>query len=321
MFETISGATPAVPFRGAGPAIPAVPAVPPGHSRTDAHDDDVLDAIEQARAEVENDVDYQILRQTLRFMRESTEDDSRPVATAKAETPPGESPERSPEVRETATGTEGVSLDFEQTVTTVVRVDIEGRDENGEFRVRFEAIRSESTTLSVRANQQAQKSDPLILDLDGDGIETSGIDRGVLFDITGDGRSEWTSFVTGGDAFLALDRNGNGAIDDGRELFGDQHGAANGFAELAKFDDNRDGRIDANDGVFAQLRLFSLNADGSQNLRRLTEAGIAAIDLGHADKVVGLNRDDDLAQIGSYERTDGSTGQAGDVLLGYRAVA
>ena len=62
----------------------------------------------------------------------------------------------------------------------------------------------------------------------------------MRLDLDADGRMDSISVPTGDDALLALDRNGNGRIDDGRELFGDQHGAANGFAELARFDDNGD---------------------------------------------------------------------------------
>ncbi|HQO35523.1 MAG TPA: hypothetical protein PLG59_12720, partial [bacterium] len=60
-------------------------------------------------------------------------------------------------------------------------------------------------------------SDPVVLDLDGDGIELTSAGNGVEFDITGDGTTETTAFATGDDAFLALDRNGNGQIDNGRE--------------------------------------------------------------------------------------------------------
>lgn len=329
MFSSIQSAAipavPATPSRGAGPATPATPAVPPVRNvpgEFSQEGRDVLDAIERARSEVENDLDYQILRQTLRFMKGDVfGDEERPAPQAVQDTPVTAPPAA------TATAgaqqpTSGFSLDFVHESTTVVRVDIEGRDESGEFRVRFEAIRHERTSLSINASQQPQQqADPLILDLDGNGIQTTGIENGVLFDMTGDGRKERTSFVSGNDAFLALDRNGNGGIDDGRELFGDQHGASNGFEELAGFDENGDGRIDAGDGIFTQLRLFSLNPDGSQNLRMLDEAGISAIHLDYRNAAIDLNRDDRLAQTGSYERDDGSTGLAGDVLLGYRAVA
>ncbi len=99
--------------------------------------------------------------------------------------------------------------------------------------------------LNVTANPQPQKTDPLVLDLAGNGFSTRGLDDAVRFDLDADGRTDRISAPSGDDALLALDRNNNGRIDDGRELFGDQNGAANGFAELGKYDDNGDGRIDA----------------------------------------------------------------------------
>ncbi len=84
-----------------------------------------------------------------------------------------------------------------------------------------------------------------------------------------------TSFVSGGTAFLALDRNGNGRFDDGRELFGDQHGAVDGYEELARFDANADGIIDREDPVFDRLRLW--HADG--RVSALGDHGIAGLSL------------------------------------------
>ena len=126
------------------------------------------------------------------------------------------------------------------------------------------------------------------------------------------------SVPTGDDALLALDRNGNGRIDDGRELFGDQHGAANGFAELARFDDNGDGRIDAADAVFDQLRLLRFDAQGRQQLQTLGEAGVSAIDLRARDVSIALGAYDQIAQLGRFEFADGRSGQAADLLLAKR---
>lgn len=97
----------------------------------------------------------------------------------------------------------------------------------------------------------------------------------MRFDLDADGRMDSISVPTGDDALLALDRNGNGRIDDGRELFGDQHGAVNGFAELARFDDNGNGRIDAADAVFDQLRLLRFDAQGRQQLQTLAKQASA----------------------------------------------
>ncbi|MBI4911400.1 MAG: hypothetical protein HY823_01570 [Acidobacteria bacterium] len=121
----------------------------------------------------------------------------------------------------------------------------------------------------------SQPKDPLLFDLDGRGPQTTGEAGSVLFDLQGEGQAQRTSFVQGGSAFLALDRNGNGVIDNGLELFGDQHGAQDGYEELRRFDGNLDGRIDGQDAVFRSLSL--LFANGST--LALQDAGIASIQL------------------------------------------
>jgi len=118
-------------------------------------------------------------------------------------------------------------------------------------------------------------ADPLLVDLDGTGPRTTGVASGRTFDLKGDGQMRTTSFAAGNSAFLALDRNGNGQIDSGQELFGDQHGARDGFEELRRFDSDHNGRIDDQDPVFKDLRL--LRADGT--LETLAQDGIAAFDL------------------------------------------
>ena len=101
---------------------------------------------------------------------------------------------------------------------------------------------------------------PLILDLLGNGKTLTSLKDGVIFDLNADGfaeRTAWTDIqYKFDDAFLCLDRNNNGIIDDGGELFGNQHGEANGFDELAKFDDNKDEQITPEDKVFNKLKLW-----------------------------------------------------------------
>jgi hypothetical protein len=165
--------------------------------------------------------------------------------------------------------------------------------------------------LAALVRQQIAPRDPLILDLDGDGIATTTARGGRLFDLDGDGRTERVANVVGGDAFLALDRNGNGRIDDGRELFGDQHGAKDGFAELAKFDGNGDGTIDAADPVFQRLSL--LDRGGRQ--RSLADAGISSLnvqDRTDANANLGGSR---LTATSRYSRGDGIGGLIGNVVL------
>src|SRR5262249_36088373 len=107
---------------------------------------------------------------------------------------------------------------------------------------------------------------PIVINLKNDSTDlhlTSAIDR-VPFDLGGDGAREQVSWTAPGSAvaFLVLDRNGNGIIDDGSELFGtatrkrDGTFAANGFAALADLDGGSDGKIDASDPIYSQLRLW-----------------------------------------------------------------
>ena len=182
------------------------------------------------------------------------------------------------------------------------------------IQLEFEFMMSERTAVVV------QEADPIVLDLNGNGIELTSYANGARFDLLGNGQKVQTAFVTGGDAFLAIDRNGNGTIDDGTELFGDQRGAANGFEELRKLDTNGDGIIDERDADFDKLLLWIDNGNGITEpgeLVSLRDAGIASINLNYrnVDKsAMGGNR---LTQIASFTRTDGTTGKAADAMLNY----
>ncbi len=139
------------------------------------------------------------------------------------------------------------------------------------------------------------RRDPLAIDLDGDGIETVGVAAGVLFDHDADAIKTGTGWLKGDDAFVVLDRNGNGTIDSGRELFGVDTivgtepltgrtlYAPDGFAALGSLDGNGDKLFNASDAQYANVRLWrDLNQDGlsqANELQGLAEAGIASIDL------------------------------------------
>jgi len=97
-----------------------------------------------------------------------------------------------------------------------------------------------------------QVSSPLVLDLDGDGVEASKMGYGtgastVYFDMDNDGFAERTAWATGGDGLLALDKNGNGKIDNQNELFGNNATYANGFLNLKQYDSNSDNKITSAD--------------------------------------------------------------------------
>jgi hypothetical protein len=163
---------------------------------------------------------------------------------------------------------------------------------------------------------------PLVLDTDGTGIEATTVAGGVAFDLLASGRAVQTAWPARG-ALLVLDRDGDGRITSGRELFGNGDGAADGFAALAAFDSNGDGVIDARDPVFAQLALWrDANHDGVSapgELSRLAASGIRAIPLDHA---VSDGRDahgNPLHELGRFVRADGTSGEMVDVWFRYHA--
>ena len=169
--------------------------------------------------------------------------------------------------------------------------------------------------------------DPLALDLDGDGIETvsaAGF-SGSLFDHNGNGIRTATGWIAPDDGLLVRDLNGNGIIDNGAELFGDNTKLADGsfakhgYAALAELDSNGDGIVSAADAAFQTLRVWQdLNQDGisqANELRILEELGIQSLDVAYKDVNKNLGKGNTLAQQGSYTKTDGTTAQAGDLLL------
>jgi len=168
---------------------------------------------------------------------------------------------------------EAFSLELSRLDISYFRAEI--RTPQGELHVEAFSFTYEHLAFQSRSQPQPDKKDPLVLALDGVGPKTTGQTGARPFDLARDGTVTLTSFVAGTTAFLALDRNENGRIDSGLELFGDQHGAAQGYEELAKFDGNTDGQINQEDPVFGRLQL--LYGDGTT--QPLADAGIQSISL------------------------------------------
>ena len=184
------------------------------------------------------------------------------------------------------------------------------------FELGFEMSRSyaESVAVGVRAGD-ARVKDPLVLDFGGPAAALS--DVRFDFDLDADGIKERMPLVSGS-GFLAFDRNTNGRIDDGRELFGPASG--DGFAELARLDDDANGWIDEADTVWSQLRVWRPDAAGKGSVQSLSEAGVGALHLGRvatpfslkdaANDTQGLMR-----ASGVYLREDGRVGTLSQVDL------
>ena len=133
----------------------------------------------------------------------------------------------------------------------------------------------------------------------------------TFFDLDADGKEEEMSFVGKGSGFLALDKNGDGTINDGSELFGTQSG--DGFKDLAAYDKDGNGWIDEADDIFKDLKVWTKDEEGNNKLLNLKEAGVGAIYLGSADTQFSLNNEQNktnavIRKTGIYLKESGEVG-------------
>ena len=165
---------------------------------------------------------------------------------------------------------------------------------------------------------------PLVLDLNGDGVQTTTIENGVYFDHNKDGNAERSAWVSKGDGLLVLDRDGNGSIDNGGELFGTNtlnaagQTATEGFDAMAALDSNGDGVVSAADTGFAQLQVWrDDNQDGVSQGSELLSLGQLNITALNLDYVLGheVQNNNPLALLGSYTTADGQSHEMTDVLF------
>ena len=164
---------------------------------------------------------------------------------------------------------------------------------------------------SLRLGDARKKQDPLVINFGGTAAQLTS--QRFKFDLNADGNAEDINFVTGGSGFLAIDRNGDGKINNGSELFGTASG--NGFADLALLDTDRNGWIDENDPAYAQLRVWTKDASGNDHLATLKQADIGALALASIGTPFDLkNGSNDLqGQIRSSGIFLHESGQAGTI--------
>ena len=150
--------------------------------------------------------------------------------------------------------------------------------------------------------------DPLVINLSNQSASLG--DTLFEFDLNVDGQSEQLNFVSQGSGFLAFDKNQDGTINNGSELFGAMSG--NGFAELAAYDSDLNAWIDESDPIFAQLAVWQKDAQGEDQLTSLKELGVGAIYLNAASGKFALIKDDqhkaEIAATSIYLHENGQVG-------------
>ena len=203
--------------------------------------------------------------------------------------------------------TEAESMTF--ATSGIVRT-VDGRDIN--FNMEVSMSRAFTASINSLEVESYIKTDPLMINLDTDIGSVS--DQKFFFDLDADGKEDEISFAGKGSGFLALDRNGDGKINDGSELFGTKSG--DGFKDLAAYDGDGNGWIDENDAIFSQLKIWTKDEDGKDKLISLKDADVGAIYLGNADTQFSL-KDEDHKLNGEIKKTGiylhESSGEVGTV--------
>jgi len=160
-----------------------------------------------------------------------------------------------------------------------------------------------------------------VLDLNGDGVRTSGVSHGVVFDVDHTGQPALTGWTDGKDGLLTLDLSRDGRINNGSELFGSgtdtaKGKAADGYVALRQHDGNGDGVIDVQDAVFKDLQVWvDGNVDGQTDLgelHSLAQLGIASLDL-NALQGTHIDKGNTLGLVSGWTDVNGQVHDMADV--------
>lgn len=145
------------------------------------------------------------------------------------------------------------------------------------FGIDLEMSRSFMEYTNLKWSEQVVMTDPLVINLNSN--STSLSDQKFCFDIDSDGKENNISYLNKGSGYLALDKDQDGKINNGNELFGAKTG--NGFSELAAYDYDKNGWIDENDQIYSKLKVWIKTQEGTDKLIDLKAADIGAIYLGN----------------------------------------
>lgn len=196
----------------------------------------------------------------------------------------------------------GISYRFSQTIQEQEHMSFQTRGtvktEDGreiQLDLKLNMSRSFASHTSIEFKAGDACIDPLVINLRGSGASLGS--KSYEFDLNSDGIMDRIAFTNSGSGFLALDKNKNGVVDDGTELFGPSIG--NGFAELAMYDNDQNGWIDENDDIYKDLSIWMREDNGEPKLVALGQAGVGAIYLGHVESQFSLkdSANDTMGQI------------------------
>ena len=172
----------------------------------------------------------------------------------------------------------------------------------------------------------AGDGDPIVLDLDGNGVELVGRDAGARFDVTGDGTTDATGWMGSGEGLLALDVDGDGVINGMSEVFSDAFGSgySDSLTALTSLDSNADGVIDASDDRFDEIIVWrdgdSDGVSGAGEMSSLSDHAIASIDLS-AEATYESSAAGHVDAHGTFVYDDGSVGEYVEVTFAFTDTA
>ncbi len=183
------------------------------------------------------------------------------------------------------------------------------------FNMAFDFTRT-SFSFQNNQSQEEKQVDPLILNLSDEDFSFD-LSHQVEFDLDADGEVDRFYTPSEQNYLLAIDKNANGMIDNGKELFGDADGADDGFAALRAYDENGDQVIDKRDSIYNQLLLLALSGEG-QKITSLAEKGVTSIYLTENKSNQQYENDNRLASESRYVTEDGRSGRVGDFWITVR---
>ena len=273
-----------------------------------------VDALDEA---IENDPRLVLIRDLLAAMtgyKTSLKHFKAEAAPASASTPQAGAPPSAMTIQYSEQRSESETTQFSASGTVNTS---DGREIHFEAELTMSRQFAETIQIDIRSGQAERlQKDPLVLNIQAPSAALSS--QTFQFDLDSDGKLESISLLKSGSAYVALDRNQDGKINNGKELFGAQSG--DGFADLSEFDQDHNQWLDDNDATFAKLTLWLKDDSGTEQIRSLKSMGIGAIYLGRVATQFALNdgQNQSLGQIrksGVYLNEDGSGGRVKQISL------